>query len=80
MNERIRELERKCWESRKHPASQAAMGDKFNPEKFAQLILQECITIAENEEDRYLEIDELDLAYCMQNYQMMIKQYFGVLK
>ena len=43
MNERIKELEAQCWETRKHPVSQAAMGDKFNTEKFAELIVRECI-------------------------------------
>lgn len=43
MNERIKELEAQCWETRKHPVSQAAMGDKFNTEKFAELIVRGCL-------------------------------------
>ena len=39
MNERIKELEAQCWESRSHPNAQAAMGDRFNTEKFAELIV-----------------------------------------
>jgi hypothetical protein len=46
MNERIKQLEAQCWETRKHPVSQAAMGDKFNTEKFAELIVRECATKA----------------------------------
>ena len=44
MNERIRELEAQCWEPRSHPNAQAAMGDRFNTEKFAELIIQDCVT------------------------------------
>ena len=51
MNKRIKELEAQCWEPRKHPASQAALGDKFNTEKFAELIVRECADWIENEED-----------------------------
>jgi hypothetical protein len=47
MNERIKELERECWEPRKHPVSQASMGDKFNTEKFAELIVREVLAVQE---------------------------------
>lgn len=45
MNERIKELEAQCWESRSHPNAQAAMGDRFNTEKFAELIVRECMML-----------------------------------
>ena len=41
MNERIRELESQCWERRSHPNAQAAMGDRFNTKKFAELIVED---------------------------------------
>ena len=47
-------------------------------EAFANMIIAECINLAEQEEDRYLEMGETDLAYAMQNYQLMLKQHFGV--
>jgi hypothetical protein len=47
-------------------------------EAFANLILNQCIQLAEQEEDRYLEMGETDLAYAMENYQLMLKQHFGV--
>ena len=56
MNDRIKELETQCWEPRQYgPAC-------FNSEKFAKLIIQECIDIAHTEGDK---IDYL-------------KTYFGV--
>jgi hypothetical protein len=47
-------------------------------EAFAKLIVDKCIQLAEQEEDRYLEMGETDLAYAMANYQALIKQHFGV--
>lgn len=47
-------------------------------EAFAQMIVQECIKLAEEEEDRFLEMGETYLAYAMQNYQMLLKQHFGI--
>ena len=37
MNERIRQLAEQCWEERKYGPSW------FNQEKFAELIVQECL-------------------------------------
>ena len=44
---------------------------------FGNMIVEECIRLAEQEEDRFLEMGETDLAYAMQNYQMLLKQHFG---
>ena len=75
MNERIRELI-------KHATIN--IGDEFHPidffdkEKFAELLVSECITKAEQEEDRFFEMGEVDLAYAMKNFQNLLKQDFGV--
>lgn len=47
-------------------------------ESFANMIIEECIKLAEADEDRYLEMGEPDLALAMANYQAMIKQNFGI--
>ena len=47
-------------------------------EKFAELIVRECIIKAEQEEDRFFEMGEVDLAYAMKNFQNLLKQDFGV--
>jgi hypothetical protein len=41
MNERLKDLEIQCWEPRQYGPPW------FNAEKFAQLIIQECIEIVE---------------------------------
>ena len=38
MNERIKELEAQCWEARQYGPPW------FDPEKFAELIVRECVT------------------------------------
>lgn len=54
---------------------------EINPamqEAFANMIIAECIKLAEQEQDRFFEMGEVDLAYAMENFQEMIKQHFGV--
>jgi hypothetical protein len=48
MNERIRELAELCYE--KHDLLET---HQFNKEKFAELIVRECIKILEEERDMY---------------------------
>lgn len=82
MNERIREL-----------LSQAALETNEDPngeypahmvQKFAELIVEECIAVAKEEEDRYDSlVDELgdDATMCanaMTEYQLAVKEHFGV--
>ena len=43
MNEKIKELENRCWESNNYPPYGPP---EFNKEKFAELIVQECYNIA----------------------------------
>lgn len=47
-------------------------------EAFGNMIVEECIRLAEQEEDRFLEMGETDLAYAMQNYQLLLRQHFGI--
>lgn len=47
-------------------------------EAFGNMIVEECIRLAEQEEDRFLEMGETDLAYAMQNYQLLLRQHFGL--
>lgn len=49
-------------------------------QKFAELVLDHCVQLAEADEDRYLEIGEPDLALAMANYQALLKQQFKVEK
>jgi len=82
MNERIKELSEQAdtmaddylqMPGEFHP-DWHDVRDKF----FVELIVKECITKAEQEEDRFTELGETDLAYAMQNFQYLLKQDFGV--
>jgi hypothetical protein len=45
-------------------------------EAFANMILNECIKLAEKEEDRYFEMGEVQLAFVMQNFQALVRHHF----
>jgi hypothetical protein len=82
MNERIRELAEQCWEERKYGPAW------FNQEKFAQLIVMECINqaleekVSEEEIDREDDIE--DRCYLRGNNGgivdavIRIRQHFGI--
>lgn len=68
MNERIRELVDKCWE-------EDGIGPTyFNPEKFAELIVRECIHILNK---RYMgdqNREDMEVKRCIED----VKKHFGI--
>jgi len=77
MNERIKELEKQCWNHRVN----GVLVDghlHFDAQKFAELIVQECIRIVENVspgyEDYRNQIEDAFRRDCVEE----IKQSFGV--
>ena len=69
MNERIKELEAKCWDY--------ARGI-VNTQKFAELIIQECISTIENAENGYQDYRN-QIEDGMRNHCIsLIKNKFGV--
>ena len=61
------------------------MIDNFTPEeyleKFAKLIVKECIAQAVKEEERYDSLNGRDCDYCsmaMANFQVVLAKHFGV--
>jgi hypothetical protein len=65
MNERIKELAHQCWDKRLD-------GLHFDIEMFAELIVQECLDIAEGEDDLGPDTKSVRLA------MKRIKQHFGI--
>jgi hypothetical protein len=65
MNERIRELAEQCWDKRLD-------GLHFDQEKFAELIVQECLDILEDEDNGELDTRSVRLA------MERMKRHFGV--
>ena len=68
MNERIKLLEPQCWEHNE-------FGLNFNYQKFAELIVQECIGVVEG--GRFLH-DQAPTALFAKECSGAIKRHFGV--
>ena len=66
MNERIKELEAQCWEARMYGPAW------FNWEKFAELIVKECISVCENGWQG--EFTACGIKQCVND----LKEHFGV--
>ena len=84
MNERIIELAEQAtvWKDANH-------GYTFDKEKFAELIVRECIELAMNERLRYSSsydkqadwAKKLMMLHCatsMDNYKILLQEHFGV--
>jgi hypothetical protein len=65
MNERIKELAEQCWDRRLD-------GLHFDQEKFAELIVQECLEIVESEDDCGPDTKSVRLA------MERMKRHFGI--
>ena len=80
MNERIAELKAQCIvrEQRGTNAFDSYMVDRFDTEKFAELIVQECVDIVKNLSPGYKDYrDQIEDAFrrdCVEE----VKQHFGV--
>jgi hypothetical protein len=72
MNLRIKELAEQCWDKR--PEGQL----HFDNEKFAELIVRECLTIAKNREDEFESAGLLDESNAVGNVAYRISRQFGV--
>jgi hypothetical protein len=73
MNERIKELERQCWQS-----SQSDPYALFDVEKFAELIVQECMRMCDVADMSLLEHNCVKEASGTQSAKDFIKEHFGV--
>jgi hypothetical protein len=83
MNERIKELEQQCWS---HRVDGALVDGQlhFDTQKFAELIVRECINIVEeqkeclHEEQKYWHDRDYGYALAVDDASNGIKQHFGV--
>ena len=85
MNERIRELADEAGlrftQLMSNPMVPVVDGKETDLEKFAELIVRECIAKAEEESERYLTWNTEDcnrFSKVMQNYKELLKEHFGV--
>ena len=84
MNERIKAL---AVQARNEWLPTTNFPDKYTGmhpelmEKFAELIVAECVGLALDEKQRYRNISHRDMLECavaMDNYQLLLKEHFGV--
>jgi len=83
MNERIQELEKQCWS---HRVNGTLVDGQlhFDTKKFAELIVQECISIVDeqkeclHEEEKYWHDRDYGYALAVDDASKGIKQFFGV--
>lgn len=45
--------------------------------RFAQLIVAECISMADKESERYSDLDQEYCAMAMDNYRELVRKHFG---
>ncbi len=76
MNERIRELETKAW-GQVNRTNGLVRTEDFN-QKFAELIVQECLAIAKNREDELESAGLLEESNAVGNVAYRISRQFGV--
>jgi hypothetical protein len=50
---------------------------QFN-QKFAELIVRECISMADKESERYSNLDQEYCSMAMDNYRELVRKHFGV--
>ena len=46
--------------------------------KFAELIVRECISLADKESERYSNLDQEYCSMAMDNYRELVRKHFGV--
>ena len=83
MNELVQELADRLW--RIHPKDIDAMGLKTRKEfyeqelkKFAELMVEECVTTVLKESKWYWDKDEFESSNAIQNAARRVKEHFGV--
>ena len=52
--------------------------DDFQYRKFAELIVKECIALADDEAERFSNLDQEYCSMAMDNYRELIRKHFGV--
>jgi hypothetical protein len=91
MNQRIQQLYKQAhitrekqvraggWDNDREPFEYRTVTEtNFDPEKFAELIVKECLTIAKNREDEFESAGLLNESNAVGNVAYRISRQFGV--
>jgi hypothetical protein len=83
MNERIKQLWEQAEEEIKAEYEDESRRNRrlyneiFLP-KFAELIVRECISMADKESERYSNLNQEYCSMAMDNYRELVRKHFGV--
>lgn len=66
------------WADNVYPQLGDKMYAAIDLEKFAELIVRECISMADKESDRYSNLDQEYCSMAMDNYRELVRKHFGV--
>mgnify|MGYP007100194635 CR=1 FL=1 len=82
MNEQILKLYKQAQEfAYKNISKESWNTDNFHAVvsgKFAELIVRECVTLADKESERYSNLDQEYCSMAMDNYRELVLKHFGV--
>jgi hypothetical protein len=78
MNERIKQLAEQATTRVDAVLNESMAYTYFDTEKFAQLIVRECISMADKESERYSNLDQEYCSMAMDNYRELVRKHFGV--
>jgi hypothetical protein len=79
MNERIKQLAEQATSYMPgQPPYDGLTFDMFDKEKFAELIVQECMSTVLKESKWYWDKDEFESSNAIQNAARRVKEHFGV--
>ena len=84
MNERIKQLAEQAGlrftQLMSNPMVPVVDGKETDLEKFAELIVRECMNLAEAEQKRYASISHRNMSECavaLGNFSLLVKDHFG---
>ena len=75
MNERIQQLAEQAGIYKLNLSDET---EYWIMEKFAELIVKECVTLADIEAERFSNLDQEYCAMAMDNYRELVLKHFGV--
>jgi hypothetical protein len=78
MNKRIKQLAKQAYEDVIKNTPSFLVTKELYEQKFAELIVEECISMADKESERYSNLDQEYCSMAMDNYRELVRKHFGV--
>ena len=78
MNQKLRDLSRLSGFIVDETGTFSEFAEKTRLACFADLIIKECINLADNEAERFSNLDQEYCAMAMDNYRELVRKHFGI--